>query len=178
MLIRCALSSFRKPYSICIWRSIHPDPTEACGRTLIYAVVALESTEGFILAGMWDQSCNYSPLAGMPLLGLSYIRNRPSFLKLSKTMRFMEMSSTCEEAYTICRRGNCIGAQVSAEGTWSLSPHIKSNALWLWLHPLVWEWFSRPHLKSICLNVVFTRKISNQTFTWCFALCLLHLAEL
>jgi len=84
MLIRCVLSSFSKPYSICIRRSIHPESTEACGRRLIYNVVALESTEGFILAGKWDQSCNYSPLAGMPLSGLSYIRNRPSFLKLSK----------------------------------------------------------------------------------------------
>lgn len=179
MLIRCVLSSFSKPYTICIWRSIHPESTEACGRTLIYVIVALESTEGFILAGMWDQFCNYSPLAGMPLLGLSYIRNRLSFLKLPKTMRSMEISSSCEEeACTISWRGNCIGAQVSTDGTWSLSPCIKNNALWLCLHPLVWEWFSRPHLKSICLNVDFTRKISHQTFTWCFALCLLQLAEL
>lgn len=111
-------------------RSTHPESTEACcGRPLIYAVVvALESTEGFILAGKWDQSCNYSPLAGMPLSGLSYIRNRPSFLKLSKTMRSMKIAPTCEEeACTISCRGNCIGAQVSMEGRWSSSPCIIST---------------------------------------------------
>lgn len=53
----------------------------------------------------------------MPLLVLSYNRSRPSFLKLSKTMMFMKISSTCEEeACTISWRGNCIGAQVSTEG--------------------------------------------------------------
>lgn len=59
-------------------RFVLPESSEAySSRPLIYAVVALESTEGFMLPGMWDQSCNYSPLAGKPLLGLSCIRNRP-----------------------------------------------------------------------------------------------------
>lgn len=75
-----------------------PESSEACSsRPLIYAAVALESTEGFMLPGMWDQSCNYSPLAGKPLLELSCIRNRPSFLKLSKTMRSMKIAPSCEE---------------------------------------------------------------------------------
>lgn len=123
-------------------RSVHPESSEACcGRPLIYAVVvALESTEGFILPGMWDQSCNYSPLAGKPLLGLSCIRNRPSFLKLSKTMRSMKIAPSCEEeACTISWRGNCIAAQVSTEGRWSLSQRIKGNTLWLWQAPLISE---------------------------------------
>lgn len=113
-------------------RFVLPESSEACSsRSLIYAVVALESTEGFMLPGMWDQSCNYNPLAGKPLLGLSCIRNRPSFLKLSKTMRPMKIAPSCEEEdCTISWRGNCIGAQVSTEGRWSLSQCIKGSPPW------------------------------------------------
>lgn len=138
-------------------RFVLPEPSEDCSsRSLIYAVVAEESTEGFMLPGMWDQSCNYSPLAGKPLLGLSCIRNRPSFLKLSKTMRSMKIAPSCEEEdCTISWRGNCTGAQVSTEGRWSLSQCIKGSPLWSQSD------FSRPHLKSICLQVVFSRKISH-----------------
>lgn len=93
-----------------------------------------------MLPGMWDQSCNYSPLAGKPLLGLSCIRKRPSFLKLSKTMRSMKIAPSCEEeACTISWRNNCIGAQVSKAGRWSLSRCIKGNTLWLSQHHSVSE---------------------------------------
>jgi len=141
-------------------RSIHPESSEACsGRPLIYAVVVLESTERFILPGMWDQSCNYSPLAGKPLLGLSCIRNRLSFLKLSKTMKSMKIAPSCEEeACTISWRGNWIGVQVSTEGRWSLSQCFKGNTLRLWKAPLISEWFSGPPLKAICLQLALSER--------------------
>lgn len=115
-----------------ILRFVLSEFSEACSsRSLIYTVAALESTEGFMLPGMWDQSCNYSPLAGKPLLGLSCIRNRPSFLKLSKTMRSMKIAPSCEdEDCTISWGGNCAGAHVSTEGRWSLSQCIKGSPLW------------------------------------------------
>lgn len=116
----------------CIARFVLPESSEACSsRPLILCCCCLRKHRGFMLPGMWDQSCNYSPLAGKPLLGFSCIRNRPSFLKLSKTMRSMKMAPSCEEEdCTISWRGNCIGAQVSTEGRWSLSLCIKDSPLW------------------------------------------------